>query len=90
MLKQLGHPQPATPLKTDNSTATSFVHNNITQKKSKSWDMRYYWLREKQHNKDFNIFWESGKTNHGDYFTKHHPGSYHQEVGPRYVRDNPP
>ena len=42
----LGHPQPATPFQTDNTTATVFLHNNIHQKCSKSWDMRYYWLRQ--------------------------------------------
>ena len=34
-LEALGHPQPPTPLKTDNTTATGFIHNNITMKKSK-------------------------------------------------------
>jgi hypothetical protein len=88
VLKQLGHPQQATPLKTDNSTAASFVHDNITQKKSKSWDMRFYWLRDRQTNKDFKIFWEKGETNHADYFTKHHTSQYHQDVRSRYVKDN--
>ena len=37
----LQHPQPPTPLKTDNATANSFVHNNIHQRKIKSWDMRF-------------------------------------------------
>jgi hypothetical protein len=35
-LLALGHPQPATPLKTDNSTANSFVHANIKQRRSKT------------------------------------------------------
>ena len=39
MLKQLGYPQPPTPIKTDNSTANGFIHNNIHQKKLKSWDI---------------------------------------------------
>ena len=49
MLIQLGHPQPPTQIKIDNETATNFIHNNITQKRSKSWDMRYYWLGVKKH-----------------------------------------
>jgi hypothetical protein len=40
-LEALGHPQPPTPLKTDNSTAISFVHSNIRQRRSKTWDMRW-------------------------------------------------
>ena len=42
ILQALNHPQPPTPIKTDNSTANGFIHNNIHQKRSKSWDMRYY------------------------------------------------
>ena len=44
MLEHLGHKQPHTPIKTDNSTANSFVHDSIHLKRSKSWDMRFYWL----------------------------------------------
>ena len=46
LLQAIGHPQLATPVKTDNTSALAFVRNNITQKRSKSLDMRYYWLRE--------------------------------------------
>ena len=45
-LLNLGHPQPSTLLKTDDSTAIFFVHQNIQQKKSKSWDMQFHWLRD--------------------------------------------
>ena len=33
MLIQLGHPQPPTPVKTDNETSNNFIYNNITQKR---------------------------------------------------------
>jgi hypothetical protein len=46
-LPGFGHPQLATPLKTDNSTSNSFVHANIKQRRSKTWDMRWNWLRDK-------------------------------------------
>ena len=36
LLLAIGHPQPPTPINFDNSTANAFVHNNITQKRSKS------------------------------------------------------
>ena len=47
LLHKLNHPQPPTPIKTDNSTACRFIHNNIYQKSSECWDMRYYWLRDR-------------------------------------------
>ena len=38
MLQALNHPQPPTPIKTDNSTALGFIHNNIHTKCFKSSD----------------------------------------------------
>ena len=46
ILTQIGHPHLATPFIMDNTITENFLKNNITQKRSKSWDMRYYWLRE--------------------------------------------
>ena len=36
LLEQMGHPQPPTPLKTDNKIAEAFVHQEMRHKKSKS------------------------------------------------------
>ena len=38
-LQLMGHPQPPTPVKTDNTIAKDFTYNNITIRKAKSWDM---------------------------------------------------
>ena len=48
LLQTLGYIQPPTPVKTDNSTFNGFIHNNIHMKRSKSWDMRCYWLRDRE------------------------------------------
>ena len=86
MLEEIGHPQPGpTPLKTDNSTAIGFCHKTIKHKKSKAWDMRYHWLREKELQKHIKIYWDKGSNNHADYFTKHFPAKYHQEIRPNYI-----
>ena len=61
ILQALGHLQPPTPIKTDNSTANGFIHDNIHQKRSKSWDMRYYWLRNRKTQQQFLFFWDKGK-----------------------------
>ena len=47
-LAELGHPQPSTPLKTDNSTANAFVHKYMKQRRSRSWDMCFHWLRDRK------------------------------------------
>ena len=88
ILEALNHPQPPTPLKTDNSTATGFIYDNIHQKRSKAWDMRYHWLRDRQAQQQFKIYWEKGANNDADYFTKHHPTNHHRAQRPKYVRDN--
>jgi hypothetical protein len=84
-LEELGHPQPPTPLKTDNSTATAFVHSSMKQKRSKSWDMRYHWLRDRQLKDQLRIYWDKGSNNDADYFTKHHPPKYHQMMRSKYI-----
>ena len=89
ILIALGHPQPPTPIKTDNSTAHGFTYDNINQKRSKSWDMRYYWLRDRANQQQLDIYWEKGSHNHADYHTKHHPTKHHREIRSRYVLDGP-
>lgn len=87
MLSKLGHTQPSTPVKTDNETARNFIHNNITQKRSKSWDMRYYWLRDQHNQNNFDFYWDKSENNHGDYWTKHFPAIYHRFIRATYVLD---
>ena len=85
LLEALGHQQPATPLKTDNSTSNAFVNKSLRQKKSKSWDMRYHWLRDKEQQKHLRVFWDKGLNNGADYFTKHHPAPYHKAMRAKYI-----
>ena len=87
-LEELGHPQPRTPLKTDNSTAAGFANKSMRQKRSKAWDMRYHWLRDHEAQEQFKIFWDKGINNYADYFTKHYPPSYHIATRPTYILKN--
>ena len=48
LLEELEHLHPSTPLKIDNSTINAFVHKSLQQRKSKLWDMKYHWLRDKE------------------------------------------
>jgi hypothetical protein len=41
-LKEMGHPQDATELKTDNTTADGIANKTFLQKQSNAMDMRYY------------------------------------------------
>jgi len=79
-LEELGHPQPATLLQTDNSMASGIANDTIKQKCSKAIDMHFYWVCDCMCQGQFHIFWSPGNSNWADYFTKHHPASHHQAV----------
>ena len=81
-LEELGHKQPPTPVQTDNSTACGVVNNEIQPKATKAMDMRFYWLKDREENKQFKIYWRKGALNRGDYVTKHHPPIHHQTIRP--------
>ena len=80
ILTEMGHPQPRTPIQTDNSTAEGVINNKIQPKRTKAMDMRYHWLRDREAQDQLRIHWKPGKTNLADYFTKHHPPMHHVNV----------
>jgi hypothetical protein len=77
-LEELGHPQPPTPVQTDNSTAYGVINNKIQPKATKAMDMRFYWLKDRESVDQFRYHWSPGKDNLADYWTKHHPALHHQ------------
>jgi hypothetical protein len=80
ILTEMGYPQPPTPLQTDNSTADGVVNNTVQPKRTKSMDMRFQWLRCREAQNQFRIYWRPGKTNLADYFTKHHSPAHHRNT----------
>ena len=84
-LEELGHPQDATPIVTDNATATGIANDSIKQKRSKAMDMRFFWIRDQVRQGKFMIYWQPGKTNKADYYTKHHPAKHHRRMRPFYL-----
>jgi hypothetical protein len=87
-LADLGHSQPPTLFQTDNSCAAGILNQTVKQKRSKAIDMRFYWLRDRVEQKQFQIIWKPGDTNMGDYFTKHHPAKHHQAIRHQYLLSN--
>ena len=84
-LEEMGHPQPNTPMQTDNSTADAVVNNKVQPKRTKAMDMRYYWLRDRAKQQQFHIHWKSGDKNLADYYTKHHSPSHHRKMRSVYL-----
>jgi hypothetical protein len=46
-LEELGHPQPPTPLETDNTTATGYSNGTIKQKRTRAMDMHFFWVKDR-------------------------------------------
>ena len=77
ILQEMGHPQPCTPIQTDNSTAEEVINLRVRPKRTEAMDMRFEWLLDREQQCQFKKFWCPCKTNLADYFTKHHPPAHH-------------
>ena len=81
----MGHPQPKTPIQTDNTTAEEVINNKIQPKRTKAMDMRFHWLRDREAQNQFRIYWWLGGTNLADYFRKHHSLAHHVNVRAEFL-----
>jgi hypothetical protein len=87
-LTEMGHSQGPTPLQFDNKCAVGILTDTVVQRRSKAMDMRFYWLRDRQRQKQFHVHWKRAQDNLADYPTKHHPTKHHIAVRPTYVLNN--
>lgn len=86
-LNDMGYPQPATPIQTDNSVAQGIINDTVKQKRSKAIDMRFYWLKDRVKQGQFTIYWKPGAANLADYYTKHFSPNHHTAVRPIYLKE---
>jgi hypothetical protein len=84
-LEELGWLQTATTITTDNSTAAGVSNNAVKQTRSKSMDMRFYWIQDRIDQNQYIVIWAPGSTNKADYYTKHHTPSHHRRMRPIYL-----
>jgi hypothetical protein len=87
-LEEMGHKQPTTdtPLETDSSTAHDILKAQVCMKRSKAFNMRYHWLKDRIARSHFNLYWAPDRLNMADYFTKHHPLSHHKQMRYQYLQ----
>eukprot|EP00957_Ditylum_brightwellii_P079593 6052608-Ditylum_brightwellii.AAC.1 len=78
-LEELRHLQPATLIQVENSIAYRIVNISIQQWKSNAINMQFYWVQDCVRQGQFRVYWESGRNNKADYFTKHHPPKHHKK-----------
>ena len=87
-LQEMGHPQTEpTPVTTDNNTAHGLTLGTMNSKASNSNGMRFQWLKCRKAQRFFAFLWARGAKNRADYPSKHHQGTHHLHVRPRYVID---
>ena len=88
-LEDLGYPQGATPIKSDNAFAVDLANGWLTQKRSKAIDNRFHWIRDRSAQGHFTVTWEQGSNNLADYFTKIHPVEYMRARRKFFITDPP-
>jgi hypothetical protein len=86
-LAEMGHPQPATSMQVNDSTANGILNGTDKQQRSRAMDMRFYWMKNRTQQGQFNVFWAPGRDNLADYFTKHHSPAHHRLMRPQYLHE---
>lgn len=54
--EEMGHPQPPSPIKCDNVTAQGIVNGTVKQKRSKTINVRFYWLKDRISQQQFVVY----------------------------------
>ena len=86
-LEEMGHPQPKTPVHCDNATTVGIANNSIKRQRSRSMEMRHFWVADKVAQNIFSFHWHPGQENLADYQSKHHSGAHHQAVRSWYLHE---
>jgi hypothetical protein len=85
ILEEMGHKQPLTLLQTDNSMAEAVINGKVQSKLTKAMDMQFHWLRDRECQQQFRVYWRPGKMNYAGYWTKHHPATHHQNMRKEFL-----
>jgi hypothetical protein len=72
-------------METDNTTATGYSNGTIKQRRTKSMDIQFYWIKDRVRQGQFNVYWGPGYQNLADYFTKHHSLAHHKRMREIYI-----
>jgi hypothetical protein len=84
-LVELGYPQQPTPILVDNTVAEGLANATINAKRSKSMDMRFFWLRDRVKRMQFLMKHIAGRWNIADFFTKPLPKEKFEQFTPYII-----
>jgi hypothetical protein len=65
--------------------AEAVTNGKVQLKHTKAMDMRFHWLRDRECQRQFRIYWQQGKLNYTDYWTKHYPTKHHQHIRKEFI-----
>jgi hypothetical protein len=85
ILEKLGQIQPPKPLQTDNAMADGIINSKLQPKQTKAMDMRLHWLRDQECQQQFCLYWQPGKLNYANYWTKNHPETHHRNTWKEFL-----
>jgi hypothetical protein len=84
-LIELGYPQQPTMISVDNTVAEGLASNTINARRSKSMDVRFFWLRDRVKQAQFFIKHLQGRWNISDFFTKPLPTEKFNQFKPYII-----
>jgi hypothetical protein len=65
--------------------AKAVINGKVQSKQMKAMDMQFHWLQDQECQQRFRIYWQPGKVNHADHWTKHHPAPHHQNMRKEFL-----
>jgi hypothetical protein len=83
----MGHRQPKTPVHCDNATAVGITNSTVKRQRSRSMEMRFFWISDKCAQDMYALHWFPGQENLADYQSKHHANAHHTKVRPWYLHE---
>jgi hypothetical protein len=84
-LIELGYPQEPTTLLVDNTVAEGLAMDTVNARRSKSMDVRFFWLRDRVKQAQFHMRHIAGRWNISDFFTKSLPKDKFQQFQPYII-----
>jgi hypothetical protein len=84
-LIELGYPQEPTTILVDNTVAEGLANDTVNAKRSKSMDVRFFWLRDRVKKMQFTIKHLPGCWNISDFFTKALPKEKFSQFTPYII-----
>jgi hypothetical protein len=84
-LVELGYPQQPTTIFVDNTVAEGLATDTVNAKRSKSMDVRFFWLRDRVRKLQFRMRHLSGRWDISDFFTKPLPRDKFEQFLPYIV-----